>query len=129
MKNFDAAREALSDMPPRSESELDPVTLHNQVWGCGGGREASVSSVILLNRNQGLLAMDTEPNSGFKKLNFLLSQPPFPNETFSNLVILYCKYMPQPPTSEPLCSSNPPSPQTHHPTPLTPNFPYPSTKL
>jgi len=35
--------------------------------------------------------MDTEPNSGFKKLNFLLSQPPFPNETFSNLVILYCK--------------------------------------
>jgi tetratricopeptide repeat protein 30 len=70
LKNFDAAREALSDMPPRSESELDPVTLHNQ----------------------GLLSMDTEPNSGFKKLNFLLSQPPFPNETFSNLVILYCKY-------------------------------------
>jgi tetratricopeptide repeat protein 30 len=70
LKNYDAAREALSDMPPRSESELDPVTLHNQ----------------------GLLSMDTEPNSGFKKLNFLLSQPPFPNETFSNLVILYCKY-------------------------------------
>ena len=70
LKNFDSAREALSDMPPRSESELDPVTLHNQ----------------------GLFSMDTEPNSGFKKLNFLLSQPPFPNETFSNLVILYCKY-------------------------------------
>ena len=27
----DAAKEALSDMPPRSEAELDPVTLHNQV--------------------------------------------------------------------------------------------------
>ena len=26
-----AAKEALTDMPPRSESELDPVTLHNQV--------------------------------------------------------------------------------------------------
>lgn len=26
-----AAKEALSDMPPRLESELDPVTLHNQV--------------------------------------------------------------------------------------------------
>ena len=26
-----AAKEALTDMPPRLESELDPVTLHNQV--------------------------------------------------------------------------------------------------
>lgn len=26
-----AAREALTDMPPRLESELDPVSLHNQV--------------------------------------------------------------------------------------------------
>jgi tetratricopeptide repeat protein 30 len=30
-KSGDGAREALSDMPPRSEAELDPVTLHNQV--------------------------------------------------------------------------------------------------
>lgn len=30
----EAAREALSDMPPRSESELDAVTLHNQVCVC-----------------------------------------------------------------------------------------------
>uniref|UniRef100_A0A914YEV7 Tetratricopeptide repeat protein 30 n=1 Tax=Panagrolaimus superbus TaxID=310955 RepID=A0A914YEV7_9BILA len=29
-KEMDAAREALTDMPPRSEEELDPVTLHNQ---------------------------------------------------------------------------------------------------
>merc|ERR1719454_1813587 len=27
-KNYDAAREALSDMPPRGEEELDPVSLH-----------------------------------------------------------------------------------------------------
>lgn len=30
-ENLDAAKEALSDMPPRSEEELDPVTLHNLV--------------------------------------------------------------------------------------------------
>ena len=30
-RDTDAAREALSDMPPRHESELDAVTLHNQV--------------------------------------------------------------------------------------------------
>ena len=31
LNNHEAAKEALSDMPPRSEDELDPVTLHNQV--------------------------------------------------------------------------------------------------
>jgi tetratricopeptide repeat protein 30 len=31
MKNMEQAKEALSDMPPRLEEELDPVTLHNQV--------------------------------------------------------------------------------------------------
>ena len=31
LANHDAAKEALSDMPPRGEDELDPVTLHNQV--------------------------------------------------------------------------------------------------
>jgi hypothetical protein len=30
MKNMQAAKEALSDMPPRTDDELDPVTLHNQ---------------------------------------------------------------------------------------------------
>lgn len=28
---------------------------------------------------------------GFKKLNFLLQSPPFPPETFANLLLLYCK--------------------------------------
>ena len=30
MSNMEMAKEALSDMPPREEQELDPVTLHNQ---------------------------------------------------------------------------------------------------
>uniref|UniRef100_A0A7S0YW97 Tetratricopeptide repeat protein 30 n=1 Tax=Polytomella parva TaxID=51329 RepID=A0A7S0YW97_9CHLO len=69
MKNFDAAREALTDMPPRSEEELDPVTLHNTA----------------------LINMDSNPTASFKKLNFLLQNPPFPPETFGNLLLLYCK--------------------------------------
>jgi tetratricopeptide repeat protein 30 len=64
------AKEALSDMPPRQEQELDPVTLHNQA----------------------LVNMDDDPSQGFRKLNFLLSQPPFPAETFGNLLLLHCKY-------------------------------------
>lgn len=70
MKNLDAAKEALSDMPPRLEEELDPVTLHNQA----------------------LLHMDEDPSNGFRKLNYLLANPPFPPETFGNLLLLHCKY-------------------------------------
>ncbi|XP_065221761.1 intraflagellar transport protein 70A [Planococcus citri] len=70
LKNHDNAREALTDMPPRSEEELDAVTLHNQA----------------------LMNMDTKPTEGFEKLQFLLQQNPFPAETLGNLLILYCKY-------------------------------------
>ncbi|XP_040209040.1 tetratricopeptide repeat protein 30A isoform X1 [Rana temporaria] len=70
LKNNDAAQEALTDMPPRSEEELDPVTLHNQA----------------------LMNMDTKPTDGFEKLQFLLQQNLFPPETFGNLLLLYCKY-------------------------------------
>mmetsp|Transcript_17499 Transcript_17499/g.29471 ORF Transcript_17499/g.29471 Transcript_17499/m.29471 type:complete len:555 (-) Transcript_17499:282-1946(-) len=70
MKNTSAAREALLDMPPRNEEELDPVTLHNQA----------------------LMNIEQDPTTGFKKLNFLLNNPPFPPETFPNLILLYCKY-------------------------------------
>ena len=69
MKNTEAAQEALTDMPPRSEEELDPVTLHNTA----------------------LINMDSDPTTGFKKLNFLLQNPPYPPETFGNLLLLYCK--------------------------------------
>lgn len=36
--------------------------------------------------------MDEDPNSGFKKLSFLLNNPPFPPETFGNILLLYVKY-------------------------------------
>uniref|UniRef100_A0A8C9TL91 Tetratricopeptide repeat protein 30 n=1 Tax=Scleropages formosus TaxID=113540 RepID=A0A8C9TL91_SCLFO len=70
LKNYDAAQEALTDMPPRSEEELDPVTLHNQA----------------------LMNMESKPTEGFEKLAFLLQQNPFPPVTFGNLLLLYCKY-------------------------------------
>ncbi len=70
MKNLNAAREALTDMPPRSESELDPITLHN---------------IAMMN-------MEEEPSAGFEKLQFLIQQNTFPDETFANLCILYVKY-------------------------------------
>lgn len=41
--------------------------------------------------NLALLNMDTNPTEGFKKLNYLLSLPASPPETFSNLLLLYCK--------------------------------------
>mmetsp|Transcript_8791 Transcript_8791/g.14620 ORF Transcript_8791/g.14620 Transcript_8791/m.14620 type:complete len:661 (-) Transcript_8791:737-2719(-) len=65
-----AAREALTDMPPRLESELDPVTLHNQAVVFG----------------------DEQPTASFKKLSYLLANPPYPPETFGNLLLLHCKY-------------------------------------
>jgi tetratricopeptide repeat protein 30 len=34
---------------------------------------------------------DVNPTDGFHKLNFLLQSPPFPPETFGNLLLLYCK--------------------------------------
>ena len=66
----EAACEALTDMPPRSEEELDAVTLHNQA----------------------LMNMDTAATTGFRKFQFLLQQDPFPQETFGNLLLLYIKY-------------------------------------
>merc|ERR1711871_1226888 len=39
-----------------------------------------------------LLHMDEDPSTGFRKLNFLLSNPPFPPETFGNLLLLHCKF-------------------------------------
>lgn len=69
-KNMAAAQEALTDMPPRSEEELDAVTLHNSA----------------------LMSIDIDPAEGFEKLQFLIQQNPFPHETFANLLLLYCKY-------------------------------------
>ncbi len=49
---------------------MDPVTLHNQA----------------------LIFFDNDPSEGFRKLNYLLQNPPFPDETFSNLLLLYAKH-------------------------------------
>ena len=68
MSPDDAAQEAITDMPPRSEEELDPVTLHNQAL------------------------MNDDPTQSFEKLQFLLQQVPCPPEAFSNLLLLYIKY-------------------------------------
>ena len=69
-ERFEEAKTALNDMPPRNEDELDAVTLHNQA---------------ILNINE-------DPTSGFRKLNHLLSNPPFAAETFGNLLLLYCQH-------------------------------------
>uniref|UniRef100_A0A1B0FLK3 Tetratricopeptide repeat protein 30 n=1 Tax=Glossina morsitans morsitans TaxID=37546 RepID=A0A1B0FLK3_GLOMM len=69
--NVEAARDALLDLPPRAESELDPVTLHN----------------IALTDPQGTVA-------GLRKLAFLLElgPPACPRETFANLLLICCKH-------------------------------------
>ena len=67
---MELAKEALSDMPPRLEEELDPVTLHNQA----------------------LVHMAEDPTTGFRKLNYLLAHPPSPPETFGNLLLLHCQH-------------------------------------
>ncbi|XP_036335195.1 tetratricopeptide repeat protein 30 homolog [Rhagoletis pomonella] len=68
--NTDAAHDALLDLPPRSESELDPVTLHN----------------MALTDPKGAVA-------GLRKLAFLLQlgPPACPKETFANILLICCK--------------------------------------
>jgi len=70
--NFRGAQESLADMPPRREDELDPVSLHNSALV-----EVEVDA--------------TNPTGAFRKLNFLLSHPPFPQEAFGNLLLLYLR--------------------------------------
>jgi len=69
LKNQDGAAEALVDMPPREVQELDPCTLHNKA----------------------LVNFSSDPEEGFRTLNFLISNPPFPPEAFANLLLLYIK--------------------------------------
>ncbi len=69
-KNMEGVQRALDDMPHRTEDELDAVTLHNKA----------------------LVQIDTDPSGGFQKLHFLLLNPPFPPETFGNLLLMYCSH-------------------------------------
>ena len=70
LNNIDDAKECLNEMPPREDEELDSVTLHNLA----------------------LVNIEKDPDDSFKKLNFLLKNPPCPPEALANLLILYCKY-------------------------------------
>lgn len=70
LKNYNNAKEALEDMPYRNEEELDSVTLMNHA----------------------LMNFEKDPSDGLKKLNYLLENPPFPPETFANLLLLYAKH-------------------------------------
>lgn len=69
LKNADAAKQAIQDMPPRETKDLDPCTLHNKA----------------------LVSMADDPEEGFRTLNFLISNPPFPPEAFANLLFSYIK--------------------------------------
>ncbi|CCD67546.1 Tetratricopeptide repeat protein 30 homolog [Caenorhabditis elegans] len=68
-KDFKAAKESLTDMPPRNEHDADPITLHN---------------LAISNAN-------SDFGDSSAKLQFLLGINPFPQETFANLLFLYCK--------------------------------------
>lgn len=61
---------ALDSMPPRNLEDLDPVTLHNRA----------------------LAEMEKDPNATTEKLQWLITQPPFPVEAFSNLITIYIQY-------------------------------------
>lgn len=50
LNNIQEAKEALNEMPPRDDEELDSVTLHNLA----------------------LVNIEKDPDDSFKKLNFLL---------------------------------------------------------
>lgn len=52
----------------------------------------TVSDLVAWEIAQALLHMEEDPTAGFRKLNFLLSNPPFPPETFGNLLLLHCNY-------------------------------------
>lgn len=71
--SVEGAREALLDLPPRSEPELDPVTLHN---------------LALTESTSGASGL------GLRRLAFLLElgPPACPFETFGNILLLCCKH-------------------------------------
>ena len=41
---------------------------------------------------QALFNIEEDATVSFRKLNFLVENPPFPAPTFSNLLLLYCKF-------------------------------------
>jgi len=69
--NIDNAKAFVTTrMPSRREEDIDAMTLHNQA----------------------IIFLDDDATTSFGKINFLLSNPPFPPEAFKNLLLLQCKY-------------------------------------
>lgn len=64
------ACQAWKRMPLRGDEDIDAISLHNQA----------------------MIHMENDTESGFSKLTYLISNPPYPSETLSNLLLLYCKY-------------------------------------
>ena len=97
-------------LSPHSPSQLPtsvaPVTLHNTAifnidntaidsWhlsACVISKPNSLASVAQVTlHNTALFNMDSNATDGFRKLSHLLQSPPFPPQTFNNLLMLYCK--------------------------------------
>lgn len=69
-KHYRDAKDALAELPNRSDEDLDPISLHNTA----------------------LITMDEDPKGAFSKLTFLLDSNSPVTETFRNLLLGYCKY-------------------------------------
>ena len=79
LKNAEAAREALTDMPPRSEDELDAVTLHNQVTKLNSNKNQQLILNFLLDpvnflNNWYLSSYKTIPMQCLLLSNFKIAQ-------------------------------------------------------
>ena len=96
MRNFSVCQDVMLEMPPRMESELDPVTLTNiALINCS----SSVYSNQLIypqtskKEDDGQQLSESTSSSSvessFHKLAYLLQNPPFPPETFQNLILLH----------------------------------------
>ena len=73
LDNKENARECLTDMPPRTQAELDTVTLHNRALFVYG--------------------ID-QPQQCAQELESLLSEGlNFPPEAFANLILLCCRLL------------------------------------
>ena len=57
----------MGNIPPRNEEDIDMITLHNKA----------------------ILDADTAPEEGIEILAHIVSQPSYPRQALSNLVILY----------------------------------------
>jgi tetratricopeptide repeat protein 30 len=69
LKNYTAAKEAIRDMPPRQEQDLDPISLHNLA----------------------VTQFEDDSTAGYDKLRFLISLNPAPAETLHNILVFFLK--------------------------------------